>query len=95
MFDYVCFWTLFLLFYTIRLEVKGCIGRRYFHSAAHLSLLKSLRQRLFEMSDFHHAASKALKVPCLSSESSDGLLTPGTPITLYMTSPQLHTELVR
>uniref|UniRef100_A0A8C1FHF6 Ectopic P-granules autophagy protein 5 homolog (C. elegans) n=1 Tax=Cyprinus carpio carpio TaxID=630221 RepID=A0A8C1FHF6_CYPCA len=77
------------------LEVKGCIGRRYFHSAAHLSLLKSLRQRLVEVSDFHHAASKALKVPCSSSESSDGLLTPGTPITQYMTSPELHTELVR
>uniref|UniRef100_A0A672NE13 Ectopic P granules protein 5 homolog n=1 Tax=Sinocyclocheilus grahami TaxID=75366 RepID=A0A672NE13_SINGR len=77
------------------LEVKGCIGRRYFHGAAHLSLLKSLRQRLVEVSDFHHAASKALKVPCSSSESSDGLLTPETPITQYMTSPELHTELVR
>ncbi|XP_050965658.1 ectopic P granules protein 5 homolog [Labeo rohita] len=77
------------------LEVKGCIGRRYFHSVAHLSLLKSLRQRLVEVSDFHHAASKALKVPCSSGESSDGLLTPGTPITQYMTSPELHTELVR
>uniref|UniRef100_A0A671MCH5 Ectopic P granules protein 5 homolog n=1 Tax=Sinocyclocheilus anshuiensis TaxID=1608454 RepID=A0A671MCH5_9TELE len=76
------------------LEVKGCIGRRYFHGAAHLSLSKSLRQRLVEVSDFHHAASKALKVPCSSSESSDGLLTPGTPITQYMTSPELHTELV-
>uniref|UniRef100_A0A673K7R2 Ectopic P granules protein 5 homolog n=1 Tax=Sinocyclocheilus rhinocerous TaxID=307959 RepID=A0A673K7R2_9TELE len=75
--------------------VKGCIGRRYFHGAAHLSLLKSLRQRLVEVSDFHHAASKALKVPCSSGESSDGLLTPGTPITQYMTSPELHTELVR
>uniref|UniRef100_A0A8C2D5Y0 Ectopic P-granules autophagy protein 5 homolog (C. elegans) n=1 Tax=Cyprinus carpio TaxID=7962 RepID=A0A8C2D5Y0_CYPCA len=75
--------------------MKGCIGRRYFHSAAHLSLLNSLRQRLVEVSDFHHAASKALKVPCSSAESSDGLLTPGTPITQYMTSPELHTELVR
>lgn len=84
-----------VLFGTIRLEVKGCIGRRYFHSAAHLSLLKSLRQRLVEVSDFHHAASKALKVPSLKGESSDGLLTPGTPITQYMTSPELHTELVR
>ncbi|XP_051954087.1 ectopic P granules protein 5 homolog [Xyrauchen texanus] len=73
------------------LEVKGCIGRRYFQSAAHLSLLKSLRQRLVEVSDFHHAASKVLKVPCPSGESSDGLLTPGTPIT----SPELHTEFVR
>ncbi|KAG1968633.1 ectopic P granules protein 5 homolog isoform X1 [Pimephales promelas] len=77
------------------LEVKGCIGKRYFHSVAHLSLLKSLRQRLIEVSDFHHAASKALKVPSLKGESSDGLLTPGTPITQYMTSPELHTELVR
>ncbi|XP_026067016.1 ectopic P granules protein 5 homolog isoform X2 [Carassius auratus] len=77
------------------LEVKGCIGRRYFHSAAHVSLLKILRQRLVEVSDFHHAASKALKVPCSSGESSEGLLTPGTHITQYMTSPELHTELVR
>ncbi|XP_051748623.1 ectopic P granules protein 5 homolog [Ctenopharyngodon idella] len=94
-------WQKFLQLYLLQpgpefgLEVKGCIGRRYFHSAAHLSLLKSLRQRLVEVSDFHHAASKALKVPCSRGESSDGLLTPGTPITQHMTSPELHTELVR
>ncbi|XP_065123099.2 ectopic P granules protein 5 homolog isoform X1 [Paramisgurnus dabryanus] len=74
------------------LEVKGCIGRRYFQSAAHLSLLKSLRQRLVEVSDFHHAASKALKVPCSSDKPSDGLLSPASQ---FMTSPDLHTELVR
>ncbi|KAA0717308.1 Ectopic P granules protein 5 -like protein [Triplophysa tibetana] len=77
------------------LEVKGCIGRRYFQNAAHLSLLKSLRQRLVEVSDFHHAASKALKVPCFTGESSDDLLSQGTPVTQFMTSPELHTELVR
>ncbi|KAI7812682.1 putative ectopic P granules protein 5-like protein [Triplophysa rosa] len=77
------------------LEVKGCIGRRYFQNAAHLSLLKCLRQRLVEVSDFHHATSKALKVPCFTGESSDGLLSPGMPVTQFMTSPELHTELVR
>ncbi|KAJ8285154.1 hypothetical protein GJAV_G00022880 [Gymnothorax javanicus] len=78
------------------LPVSGCIGRRYFHSAAHAALLKDLRQRLVEVSDFHHAASKALKVPRPSGEGSgDGDRTPGTPISQYMTSPELHIELVR
>ncbi|KAG7481387.1 hypothetical protein MATL_G00066210 [Megalops atlanticus] len=78
------------------LEAKGCIGKRYFHSTAHAALLKELRQRLVEVSDFHHAASKALKVPRSASDGpSDGDSTPGTPITQYMTSPELHIELVR
>ncbi|XP_064152807.1 ectopic P granules protein 5 homolog [Anguilla rostrata] len=77
-------------------EAKGCIGKRYFHSPAHASLLKDLRQRLVEVSDFHHAASKALKVPRSAGEGSgEGDSTPGTPIAQYLTSPELHTELVR
>ncbi|KAJ8405585.1 hypothetical protein AAFF_G00315650 [Aldrovandia affinis] len=78
------------------LEAKGCIGKRYFHSSAHAALLKELKQRLVEVSDFHHAASKALKVPQSPSEGpSEGDSGPGTPITQYMTSPELHIELVR
>ncbi|XP_007238025.3 ectopic P granules protein 5 homolog isoform X3 [Astyanax mexicanus] len=78
------------------LEAKGCIGKRYFHSAAHVTLLKDLRQRLVEVCDFHHAAGKALKVQSPSSETaSDGETTPATPITQYMTSPELHVEVVR
>lgn len=81
-----------IFFFFFRLEAKGCIGKRYFHSAAHITLLKELKQRLVEVCDFHHAAGKALKVP---SPSSEGEATPGTPITQSMTSPELHVELVR
>ncbi|XP_072520636.1 ectopic P granules protein 5 homolog isoform X3 [Salminus brasiliensis] len=78
------------------LEAKGCIGKRYFHSAAHITLLKDLRQRLVEVCDFHHAAGKALKVPSPSSDvASEGENTPATPITQYLTSPELHVEVVR
>ncbi|KAG7318270.1 hypothetical protein KOW79_018025 [Hemibagrus wyckioides] len=78
------------------LEAKGCIGKRYFHSAAHITLLKELKQRLVEVCDFHHAAGKALKVLSPSSDThSEGEATPGTPITQSMTSPELHVELVR
>ncbi|XP_076853684.1 ectopic P granules protein 5 homolog [Brachyhypopomus gauderio] len=71
------------------LEAKGCIGKRYFHCAAHVALLNELRQRLVEVCDFHHAAGKALKVP------SEGETAPSTPIAHCMTSPELHVELVR
>ncbi|KAL7839536.1 hypothetical protein SRHO_G00261940 [Serrasalmus rhombeus] len=78
------------------LEAKGCIGKRYFHSATHITLLKDLRQRLVGVCDFHHAASMALKVPSPSSDTaSEGEATPATPITQYMTSPELHVEVVR
>uniref|UniRef100_A0A4W4HAL5 Ectopic P granules protein 5 homolog n=1 Tax=Electrophorus electricus TaxID=8005 RepID=A0A4W4HAL5_ELEEL len=78
------------------LEAKGCIGKRYFHSAAHITLLKELRQRLVEVCDFHHAAGKALKVPNPCSDTaSEGETRPCTPITQCMTSPELHIELVR
>lgn len=90
-------WTSFLCdIFFFRLEAKGCIGKRYFHSAAHLTLLKELKQRLVEVCDFHHAAGKALKVPSPSKDThSEGEATPGTPISQSMTSPQLHVELVR
>lgn len=79
-----------------RLEAKGCIGKRYFHSAAHITLLKELKQRLVEVCDFHHAAGKALKVQSPSSDAhSEDVAMPGTPITQSMTSPELHVELVR
>ncbi|KAG2466578.1 EPG5 protein, partial [Polypterus senegalus] len=76
------------------LEAKGCIGRRYFHSSAHLNLLKDMRHRLTEVADFHHAASKALKVH-RDLEHSDEERNLETPTREHMTSPQLHEELVR
>lgn len=91
-------WTTFLCVFIIffRLEAKGCIGKRYFHSATHITLLKELKQRLVEVCDFHHAASKALKVPSPSSDAhTEGDVTSETPITQFMTSPELHVELVR
>uniref|UniRef100_A0A8C9TGQ5 Ectopic P-granules autophagy protein 5 homolog (C. elegans) n=1 Tax=Scleropages formosus TaxID=113540 RepID=A0A8C9TGQ5_SCLFO len=74
------------------MEAKGCIGKRYFQSSTHAGLLKELKQRLVEVSDFHHAASKAIKVP--SSTCETGHASPH-PSTQYMTSPELHVELVR
>ncbi|KAJ8789671.1 hypothetical protein J1605_004908 [Eschrichtius robustus] len=74
------------------LPIDGCIGRRFFQSPAHINLLKEMKRRLTEVADFHHAASKALRVP---AEGSEGLpaTQAGTPA--YLTSPELHTELVR
>ncbi|KAM4841336.1 ectopic P granules protein 5 homolog isoform 2-T2 [Thomomys bottae] len=91
-------WQKFFLLYLHRpgpqygLPIDGCIGRRFFQSPAHISLLKDMKKRLTEVADFHHAASKALRIP---AEGSEGLPesqggTPG-----YLTSPELHTELVR
>lgn len=78
-----------MLAFFLRLPIDGCIGRRFFQSPAHISLLKEMKRRLTEVADFHHAASKALRVP---AEGSEGLpeSTPG-----YLTSPELHKELVR
>ncbi|MBZ3881457.1 Ectopic P granules protein 5-like protein, partial [Sciurus carolinensis] len=91
-------WQKFFLLYLHRpgpqygLPIDGCIGRRFFQSPAHINLLKDMKRRLTEVADFHHAASKALRVPAEGSEgppeSQD--VTPG-----YLTSPELHTELVR
>lgn len=80
-----------------RLAAGGCIGQRFFQSSSQAALLRSLRQRIQEVSDFHHAASQALRVPPpqpLSSGSQADDSPDKTP-SPYLTSPQLHTELVR
>uniref|UniRef100_A0A669Q1T4 Ectopic P-granules autophagy protein 5 homolog n=1 Tax=Phasianus colchicus TaxID=9054 RepID=A0A669Q1T4_PHACC len=93
-------WQKFFLLYLHRpgpqygLPVDGCIGKRFFQSAAHVNLLNEMKQRLTEVADFHHAASKALKVesPVKSSDRSPEKASclPG-----HLTSPELHKELVR
>uniref|UniRef100_A0A8C0NHM3 Ectopic P-granules autophagy protein 5 homolog n=1 Tax=Canis lupus familiaris TaxID=9615 RepID=A0A8C0NHM3_CANLF len=91
-------WQKFFLLYLHRpgpqygLPIDGCIGRRFFQSPAHISLLKEMKRRLTAVADFHHAASKALRVPAEGSEGPPGSQA-GTPG--YLTSPELHTELVR
>ncbi|KAM3611891.1 uncharacterized protein V6R79_025473 [Siganus canaliculatus] len=79
------------------LAAGGCIGRRFFQTSAQTALLRDLRQRIQEVSDFHHAASQALRVPPPHTPSSDGLgeESPDNLHAPYLTSPQLHTELVR
>ncbi|XP_028269596.1 ectopic P granules protein 5 homolog [Parambassis ranga] len=79
------------------LAAVGCIGRRFFQSSSHAALLRDLRQRIQEVSDFHHAASQALRVPPPHTPSSDsqGEESPTNPRPPYLTSPQLHTEMVR
>ncbi|XP_047237311.1 ectopic P granules protein 5 homolog [Girardinichthys multiradiatus] len=80
------------------LAAGGCIGRRFFQASSQVALLKDLRQRIQEVSDFHHIASQALRVhpspPTPSSESQDDE-SPNNPQPPYLTSPQLHSELVR
>ncbi|XP_042766523.1 ectopic P granules protein 5 homolog isoform X1 [Panthera leo] len=91
-------WQKFFLLYLHRpgpqygLPIDGCIGKRFFQSPAHTSLLREMKRRLTEVADFHHAASKALRVPAEGSEGPPAgqAGTPG-----YLTSPELHTELVR
>ncbi|OXB77175.1 UNVERIFIED_CONTAM: hypothetical protein H355_014746 [Colinus virginianus] len=93
-------WQKFFLLYLHRpgpqygLPVDGCIGRRFFQSAAHVNLLNEMKQRLTEVADFHHAASKALKVesPVRSSDKSPEK---ASCVPDYLTSPELHKELVR
>ncbi|XP_036177353.1 ectopic P granules protein 5 homolog isoform X3 [Myotis myotis] len=91
-------WQKFFLLYLHRpgpqygLPIDGCIGRRFFQSPAHTNLLKEMKRRLTEVADFHHAASKALRVPAEGSEGPPESPA-GTPA--YLTSPELHTELVR
>ncbi|XP_057687965.1 ectopic P granules protein 5 homolog [Corythoichthys intestinalis] len=79
------------------LAAGGCIGRRFFQSSSQATLLQDLRQRIQTVSDFHHAASQALRVPPTgtSSAGNHGDQRPGSPCRSYLTSPQLHTELVR
>ncbi|XP_032278599.1 ectopic P granules protein 5 homolog isoform X2 [Phoca vitulina] len=91
-------WQKFFLLYLHRpgpqygLPIDGCIGRRFFQSPAHISLLKEMKRRLTEVADFHHAASKALRVP---AEGSGGPPASQAGSPGYLTSPELHTELVR
>lgn len=85
-------WSRDLCLYFFRLPIDGCIGRRFFQSPAHVNLLKEMKRRLTEVADFHHAASKALRVPAEGSEGPPASQA-GTPG--YLTSPELHTELVR
>ncbi|KAM9743565.1 ectopic P granules protein 5 homolog [Menidia menidia] len=79
------------------LAAAGCIGRRFFQTSSQTALLKDLRQRIQEVSDFHHAASQALRVPPLHTPTSDtqGDESPDNSRPPYLTSPQLHTEMVR
>ncbi|KAE8292255.1 Ectopic P granules protein 5-like protein [Larimichthys crocea] len=96
-------WQKFLQFYLRQpgpeygLAAGGCIGRRFFQASSQTNLLRDLRQRIQEVSDFHHAASQALRVPPPHTPSSDsqGDESPDNPRPPYLTSPQLHTELVR
>ncbi|XP_008063178.1 ectopic P granules protein 5 homolog [Carlito syrichta] len=91
-------WQKFFLLYLHRpgpqygLPIDGCIGRRFFQSPAHINLLKEMKRRLTEVADFHHTASKALRVP---AEGSEGLLESQASAPGYLTSPELHSELVR
>uniref|UniRef100_A0AAQ4S5V1 Ectopic P-granules autophagy protein 5 homolog (C. elegans) n=1 Tax=Gasterosteus aculeatus aculeatus TaxID=481459 RepID=A0AAQ4S5V1_GASAC len=79
------------------LVAGGCIGRRFFQASSQAVLLRDLRQRIQEVSDFHHAASQALKVPQAHTPVTDGQgeESPDNPCPPYLNSPQLHTELVR
>lgn len=81
----------------IRLAAGGCIGRRFFQASSQAALLRDLRQRIQEVSNFHFTASQALRVPPPHTPPSDnqGNASPENPPQPYLTSPQLHTELVR
>ncbi|XP_075581960.1 ectopic P granules protein 5 homolog isoform X2 [Pelecanus crispus] len=93
-------WQKFFLLYLHRpgpqygLPVDGCIGRRFFQSAAHTTLLNEMKQRLIEVADFHHAASKALRVES-PAEGTDRSPEKASCSPDYLTSPELHKELVR
>ncbi|XP_064293753.1 ectopic P granules protein 5 homolog [Phalacrocorax carbo] len=93
-------WQKFFLLYLHRpgpqygLPVDGCIGRLFFQSAAHSNLLNEMKRRLTEVADFHHAASKALRVE-QPAESSDRAQEKASCSSTYLTSPELHKELVR
>jgi len=53
-----------------------------------------MKQRLTEVADFHHTASKALKVES-PVKSSDRSPEKASCLPDYLTSPELHKELVR
>uniref|UniRef100_UPI00398EE457 ectopic P granules protein 5 homolog n=1 Tax=Pristiophorus japonicus TaxID=55135 RepID=UPI00398EE457 len=80
------------------LPVSGCIGKRYFHSTSHSNLLKEMKKRLVEIADFHHAASKAVKIQKNVDRVEDtSSLNENIASRLpeSMTSPELHKELLR
>ncbi|XP_043934118.1 ectopic P granules protein 5 homolog [Protopterus annectens] len=93
-------WQKFFLLYLHRpgpeygLPLSGCIGKRFFHSPAHMNLLNDMKKRLVELADFHHSASKALKVQM--NEDGNGINddSSSSPAN-YLTSPVVHRELVR
>ncbi|NXG48026.1 EPG5 protein, partial [Psilopogon haemacephalus] len=93
-------WQKFFLLYLHRpgpqygLPVDGCIGRYFFQSTAHATLLNEMKLRLIEVADFHHAASKALRVES-PAEGSDRSPEKANCSPDYLTSPELHKELVR
>ncbi|XP_059845461.1 ectopic P granules protein 5 homolog isoform X1 [Hypanus sabinus] len=80
------------------LPVSGCIGKRYFHSSSHSILLKEMRKRLIEIADFHHEASKAVRI-WKKGQRTEGTSPPDENIAPRqpesMTSPELHKELLR
>uniref|UniRef100_A0A8C5LRQ0 Ectopic P-granules 5 autophagy tethering factor n=1 Tax=Leptobrachium leishanense TaxID=445787 RepID=A0A8C5LRQ0_9ANUR len=94
------FWQKFFLLYLNRpgpqygLPVDGCIGKRFFSSAAHGHLLKQMKRRLMELADFHHSASRALRV-LVPMDGSPVFSDSGGSSQECMTPPDLHKELVR
>ncbi|XP_063151942.1 ectopic P granules protein 5 homolog [Candoia aspera] len=93
-------WQKFFLLYLHRpglqdgLPKDGCIGKRFFQSSAHLSLLNDLKQRLIEATDFHHSASKVLQLDSPAGGSGSPA-EKGSSKTNDTTSLELHKELVR
>ncbi|CAH2296751.1 ectopic P granules 5 homolog isoform X1 [Pelobates cultripes] len=94
------FWQKFFLLYLNRpgpqygLPVDGCIGKRFFSSHAHAHLLKQMKRRLMEVADFHHSASRALRV-LVPMDGSPVFSDSGGSSQECMTPPDLHKELVR
>ncbi|XP_070795069.1 ectopic P granules protein 5 homolog [Pituophis catenifer annectens] len=76
------------------LPKDGCIGKKFFQSPAHLSLLNDLKQHLIEATDFHHSASKMLQLdsPAGGSEKPTAK---GFSKANYVTFLELHKNLVR
>ncbi|KAM9328926.1 ectopic P granules protein 5 homolog [Gastrophryne carolinensis] len=93
------FWQKFFLLYLNRpgpqygLTVDGCIGKRFFSSPANTHLLKQMKRRLIEVADFHHLASKALRA--LGPLDGSPVFSDSGSAHEYMTSPDLHKELVK
>ncbi|XP_063814425.1 ectopic P granules protein 5 homolog [Pseudophryne corroboree] len=94
------FWQKFFLLYLNRpgpqygLPVDGCIGKRFFSSSANTHLLKQMKRRLVEVADFHHSASKAMRV-LLPMDGSPVFSDSGGSSHDGMTCPDLHKELVK